>query len=176
MVAFGRVWPQGDELKTQFLVELQHRRDASLGPWMVLGDFNMILHASEKSNPNLNRGMMRKFKSFVDNNELKELYMHGRHFTWCNERDHVLRTKIDRVLVSVDWELNFPDVLLQALSSNISDHAPLHLSTSAPFCPKRRFRFEICWTRLEGLEQAVKDAWVCEDDIVDPFKRLNALL
>ncbi|XP_073360435.1 uncharacterized protein [Aegilops tauschii subsp. strangulata] len=119
---------------------------------------------------------MRKFKAFVDNNELKELYMHGRRFTWSNERDQLVMTKIDQVLVSVDWELNFPDVLLQALSSNISDHAPLHLSTSAPFCPKRRFRFEIYWTRLEGFEQAVKDAWVCEDDIADPFKRLNALL
>ncbi|XP_073362417.1 uncharacterized protein [Aegilops tauschii subsp. strangulata] len=168
--------PQGDELKTQFLVELQHRRDVSPGPWMVLGDFNMIIRANEKSNSNLNRGMMRKFKAFVDNNELKELYMHGRRFTWSNERDQLVMTKIDRVLVSVDWELNFPDVLLQALSSNISDHAPLHLSTSALFCPKRRFRFEICWTRLEGFEQAVKDAWVCEDDTVDPFKRLNALL
>ena len=70
----------------------------------------------------------------------------------------------------------FPDVLLQALSTNISNHAPLHLSTSAPFCPKRRFRFELFWTQLDGFEQAVKDAWVCEDDIVDPFKRLDMLL
>lgn len=85
-------------------------------------------------------------------------------------------TKIDRVLASIDWELNYPDVLLQALSTNISDHALLHLTTSAPFCPKRRFRFEMYWTRLEGFEQAVWDAWVCDDDIVDPFKRLDALL
>ena len=54
---------------------------------MVLGDFNMILRANEKSNPNLNRSMMRKFKTFVDNNELKELYMHGTRFTWSNERE-----------------------------------------------------------------------------------------
>src|SRR4051812_34860682 len=55
--------------------------------------------------------------------------MHGRRFTWTNERDNPVMTKIDRVLVSVDWELNRPDVLLQALSTNISDHAPLHLTT-----------------------------------------------
>ena len=91
--------PKGEELKTQFLVELQHRRDVSPGPWMVLGDFNMIIRATEKSNSNVNRGMMRKFKAFVDNNELKELYMHGRRFTWSNERDQLVMTKIDRVLV-----------------------------------------------------------------------------
>ena len=73
--------PQGDELKTQFLVELQHRRDLCPGPWMVLGDFNMILNANEKNNVNLNRNMMRRFRKFVENNELKEICMHGMRFT-----------------------------------------------------------------------------------------------
>lgn len=50
--------PQGDDLKTQFLEELTVRRMACPGPWMVLGDFNMILRASEKNNMNLNRAMM----------------------------------------------------------------------------------------------------------------------
>ena len=102
--------------------------------------------------------------------------MHDRRFTWTNERDNPVMTKIDRLLVSVDWELHHSDVLLQALSTNISDHTPLHLTTSAPFCPKRRFRFEMYWTKLEGFEQAVRDAWVCDDTIVDPFKRMDALL
>lgn len=73
--------PQGDELKTAFLEELRARRLVCQGPWMVLGDFNMILHASEKNNVNLNRRMMQRFRGFVDSHELKELYMHGRIFT-----------------------------------------------------------------------------------------------
>ena len=142
---------------------------------MVLGDFNMILRASEKNNANLNRSMMGKFRAFVDNNELKEVYMHGRRFTWSNERESPTMTKIDRVLVSVDWELANPDCLLQALSSGVSDHAPLHLHAAAMFCPKKRFRFELYWTKLDGFEDAVREAWVCEDSIVDPFKRLDTL-
>lgn len=31
------------------------------------------------------------------------------------------------------------------------------------------------WTKLDGFEQAVCDAWVCEERIVDPFKQLDAL-
>ena len=147
--------PQGDGLKTNFRVELQHRRDLCLGPWVVLGDFNMIIRAEEKSNSNLNRTIMRRFKAFVDNNELKYLYMHGRRFTWTNERENMVMTKIDRLLVSVDWELYYLDVLLQASSTNISDHGPLHLSTAAHFCAKKRFRFEMYWTRLEGFEKAI---------------------
>lgn len=79
--------PQGDELKTQFLVDLHNRRATCLGPWMLLGDFNMIIRAEEKSSNNLNRRILRKFKEFVDNSELKEIYMHGRRFAWTNERE-----------------------------------------------------------------------------------------
>lgn len=168
--------PQGDELKSKFLEDMSARRVGCPGAWMILGDFNMILRASEKSNSNLNRGMMNKFRHFVDEHELKELYMHGRRFMWSNEREVPTLTKIDRVLVSVDWELDHTDSLLQALSSGVSDHAPLHLTTSAPFFHKKRFRFEMSWLKLEGFEDLVREAWVCDERITDPFKRLDAKL
>jgi hypothetical protein len=53
---------------------------------MIIGDFNMILHASEKNNENLNRGVMARLREFVCREELKEVYMHGRTYTWSNER------------------------------------------------------------------------------------------
>lgn len=84
-------------------------------------------------------------------------------------------TKIDRVLVSVEWELAHPEHLLQALSSGISDHALLHLSTSAHLYHKKRFRFEVFWTKLEGFDEVIHEAWTCDTAIVDPFKRLDAL-
>lgn len=167
--------PQGDELKTKFLDDLTASRLVCQGKWMVLGDFNMILRASEKNNDNLNHNIMNKFRNFMDFHELKELYMHGRRFTWSNERDTPMLTKIDRVLVSVDWELANPDCLLQVLSTNVSDHAPLHLTTSASCWPKKRFRFQSYWLKIDGFEQAVAEAWVCDSTITDPFKRLDAL-
>lgn len=151
--------PQGDELKTQFLLDLYSRRTLCPGPWMVLGDFNMILRASEKSYDHINRAMMNRFRSFVDDHELKELYMHGRMFTWSNKRNAPTFTKIDRVLVSVEWELSHPDHLLQALSTGVSNHAPLHLSTNALLHHKKRFRFEIFWTNLEGFNEAIREGW-----------------
>ncbi|KAE8819241.1 hypothetical protein D1007_02998 [Hordeum vulgare] len=168
--------PQGDDLKSQLLLELEARCSVCPGPWLVLGYFNMILRASEKNNPKINRGMMAKFRGFVDDHELKELFMHGRMFTWSNERAAPTLTKIDRVLVSVDLELAYHDYFLQDISSSVSDHAPLHLSTNMHFCPKKRFRFELFWTKIDGFEDAVREVWVCDDTIVDPFKRLDTLL
>jgi hypothetical protein len=43
------------------------------------------------------------------------------------------------------------------------------------FRPKRRFRFEQIWLKLEGFDEAVKEAWVCGSGITDPFRRLDAL-
>ena len=53
----------------------------------------------------------------------------------------------------------------------------MHLfSTSVRFSPERRFRFKIFRTKLDGFEEAVTEAWVCDPDIVDPYKRLDTLL
>lgn len=41
--------------------------------WLVIGDFNMILHAHDKSNNNLNKRLMGSFRDAVQGLELKEL-------------------------------------------------------------------------------------------------------
>jgi hypothetical protein len=78
-------------------------------------------------------------------------------------------SRIDRALVSVDWDLLNPDAILQALSSSVSDHAPLHLGLNAAIRPKRRFRFESCWLKLEGFDDAVREAWTCSPDFLQTW-------
>jgi exonuclease III len=63
--------PQRTKDKIQFLAELTAHRNLCPGAWMIIGDFNMILRASEKSNDNLDRASMRRFRDFVSNLELK---------------------------------------------------------------------------------------------------------
>jgi hypothetical protein len=96
-------------------------------------------------------------------------------FTWSNQRDPPTLTRIDRVLVSIDWDLEHPDALLQALPSSLSNHVPLHVSISASLRPRRRFKFELAWMKLDGLDEAIKEAWTCDQRITDPFRRLDAL-
>jgi hypothetical protein len=71
--------------------------------------------------------------------------------------------------------LQNPDAILQALLSLALDHAPLHLAFNATLRPKKRFKFELFWLKLEGFEDAIKEAWRCDDAITDPFRRLDAL-
>ena len=119
--------PQGNDNKIAFLQELREIRAACLGPWVILGDFNLIYKEEDKNNDNLNRAMMGRFRRLIDNLALKELPLHGRKFTWSNGQDSDTLVKLDRVLSTVDWEELFPNCLLQSAPSSDSDHCPLIL-------------------------------------------------
>jgi endonuclease/exonuclease/phosphatase family metal-dependent hydrolase len=123
--------------------------------WIVLGDFNMILQAADKSNDNLNRRLMGAFRDVVRDLELKELSLRGRKFSWSNGRT---QTRIDRAFCTSEWDLMLPNVCLQAPSSRVSDHCPLLIAGNV--VPRfRGFRFEYFWPKLEGYHQVVQCAW-----------------
>jgi hypothetical protein len=65
--------PQGDSDKLRFLQELRNVRVCFGDRWLVVGDFNMIFQAQDKSNANINRRLMGSFKSLIDDLKLKEL-------------------------------------------------------------------------------------------------------
>jgi len=131
---------QEDREKIQFLQELRDIRQFLSDRWLVIGDFNLILQAQDKSNSNLNRRMMGTFRSWVNDLELKELSLQGRRFTWSND---VTQTRIDRAFCTSDWDLMLPGCALQALSSSVSDHCPLLLVGRREIAKYSGFRFEV---------------------------------
>jgi hypothetical protein len=52
----------------------------------MCGDFNLIYRDEDKSNGHLDRQMMGRFQRFLNDYELKEIYLHGRRYMWSNER------------------------------------------------------------------------------------------
>lgn len=136
----------------------------------------MIIQASDKNNMNINRRNMAAFWRFMNDLQLKDLYLHGRRYTWSNEQQAATMVKLDRVLFDQEWESAFPDCMLQALSSEMSDHCPILLSTDAGFKPSRRFRFENAWVGREDFMDTVQSAWSEVPQQVDPFINLHAKL
>ena len=76
--------PQDDDAKLRFLNEMRALQQLTSDIWLLIGDFNLILQAEDKSNNNLNRRLMGAFRRAVDDMELKELCLEGRKFTWSN--------------------------------------------------------------------------------------------
>lgn len=140
---------------------------------MVIGDFNLILQAQDKSNNNLNRRLMGSFRNLVNDLELKELSLQGRRFAWSNNST---QTWIDRAFCTTEWELMLPNYLLHAISSVVSDHSPLLLVGSATGKRYRGFRFEVFWPKLNGYAEVVKEAWEKDLQVHNPFLRLHIKL
>jgi exonuclease III len=151
--------PQGNDEKIAFLQELRDIKSACNGPWVLDGDFNLIFKDEDKNNANCNRAMMGRFKRLIDDLALKEIPLHGRHFTWSNHQEFPTLVKLDRVLCTVDWEVIFPNCLLQSMATNDSDHCPLVLGLEDNHLGRRRFHFENFWPQVEGFQEAVEVAW-----------------
>lgn len=135
--------PQSDNEKILFLDELTMvGQSLGVGAWCVMGDFNLLAAGSDKNNGIINRKLIGRFRCFLDALELREVYLFGRRYTWCNEQEMPTLTKIDKVLVNGDWEDVFQDAHLQALSSSASDHCPIILACDRMMHRPRNFKFE----------------------------------
>jgi exonuclease III len=55
------------------------------GPWLVLGDFNLIRYPHEKNTPNFNSSLADKFNTLIHRLFLQELPLLDRRFTWTNK-------------------------------------------------------------------------------------------
>jgi hypothetical protein len=119
--------PQFNQDKIAFLQELRDIRASCSGPWLVLGDFNLIYKDEGKNNSNLDRPMMHSFRRWIDDLALKELPLVGRKYTWSNGQHNRTLVKLDRVFCSLDWDDQFPWALLQSSASFDSDHCLLLL-------------------------------------------------
>ena len=90
-----------------FLSELGAIRGLWNELWCVAGDFNMIRFPSERSRGGRLSSAMRRFSEVVQDLELRDLPLQGGLFTWSGGFNNWLKSKIDRFLISEDWEVHF---------------------------------------------------------------------
>jgi exonuclease III len=170
--------PQGNQEKIQFLQELRNIRNQCSGPWLVVGDFNLVYKDGDKNNSNLNRAMMGRFRRWINDVAVTELPLHGRKFTWSSSPYSASPTlvRLDRVFCSLEWEDMFPDCLLQSLASDESDHCPLILGLHNNIASKRRFHFESFWPRWDGFLETVETVWSSVQPLPCPVQTLSRKL
>lgn len=119
---------------------------------------------------------MGHFRWVVDDLELKEVHLNGRAFTWSNTRECPTLERIDKALVSTEWEALFLASFLYALPSTTSYHYPLLMSTAFSFGTKKVFHFESFWPKFDGFQGTVSRAWRGKATLSDPLHNLDFLL
>ena len=95
--------------------------------WCLVGDFNIIKYPSERFGYESFSLAMFAFSDFIENNSLVDLHLDGVFFTWFRDSGLPSMSRIDRVLVSLDWKEHFENVSQRVLPRVLSDHCPLLL-------------------------------------------------
>jgi exonuclease III len=169
VAVYGAAQP---EYKEVFLTELVQACSKEKLPLCVGGDFNIIRNASEKNNNRFDGRWPFLFNAIIDGLDLREIEMSGRKFTWANSLPIPTYERLDRVLVSCEWEQKFPLTTVDALSREISDHTPLLLSTGEETKSgnKSMFKFELGWLLRDGFFDLVSEVWKKENRGSSPME------
>jgi hypothetical protein len=107
-----------------FFTELVHMMSHARLPILMGEDFNILRHVHEKNKDNFEGRWSFLFNCVIDGLNLHELEMSGRRFTWANSLPNPTYEKIDKILISTEWELNNPFSTMVALPRVISEHTP----------------------------------------------------
>jgi endonuclease/exonuclease/phosphatase family metal-dependent hydrolase len=130
-------------------------------PWLVIGDFNKILHSYEKEGGNPRpEHFMQAFQSALVDCNLFDLGHRGDKFTWHRG---LIRERLDRALVNEAWKTKFEGAFLENLPYNRSDHRPLLLCfEEMPMYEANGpsvLRFEARWLKEARFKEIVEEAW-----------------
>ncbi|XP_057718268.1 uncharacterized protein LOC130932847 [Arachis stenosperma] len=91
--------------------------------------------------------------------------MVGHPFTWTNRRqgEDLVKERLDRYLVGMEWKLKFPNVVVHRLTESGSDHAPLLMETEPQsWHSKRRFKYQKRWCGEDDVKRIVNEVWRME--------------
>jgi len=159
IAVYGAAQP---EHKQSFLSELGYCQSKSL-PVAIGGDFNIIRGPQDKNNDRYDDRWLFLFNTVINSLDLnKEIELSGLNFIWANNSlPKPTFERLDRVLVSTEWELNFPQATVQALTRYISsDHTPLLLTFGSSLgATQPMFKFELGWLTRDDFHNVVIQTW-----------------
>ncbi|XP_016192885.1 uncharacterized protein LOC107633797 [Arachis ipaensis] len=100
----------GREKKRGVWEELSYIAGLCQVPFCFLGDFNEILQVEERQGGTSLPASADEFQRWVHDMQLIDLPLTDRKYTWFQGRSC---SRIDRVLVSVEWAEKYPDIRLR---------------------------------------------------------------
>ena len=158
-VGTGLYDPTNDGIRNELWIELSGVRLKWDLPWCVFGDFNVVRFPNERLGCTRVSSHMMDFSDFIEESNLVDLPLGGGPYTWSSGSDHPSLSRLDRFLVSFDWEDFYLDVCQKLMPRPLSNHYPILLEVGSMLRGKIPFRFENMWLKTEGIVDRVQCWW-----------------
>ena len=115
-------------------------------PWLIAGDFNIVVDAEETTNPRyLNQKRCSSFIHWIPKHGLIDLGYSGPKFTWTRgiSSEIFKGARLDYELSNTDWRIHFPQAEVIILPKVNSNHSPMLIILSRPQIPYlgKQFKF-----------------------------------
>ncbi|XP_026417159.1 uncharacterized protein LOC113312636 [Papaver somniferum] len=90
------------------------------------------------------------FNKFISDHKLIDLPLNEATYTWSNSQLQIIRSRIDRFLITADWESHFPSDTQMALARPWSNHCPIAFLCDGVLTGPSPFRFESLKLKLKS--------------------------
>ena len=158
-VFIGVYGPTVNGRREEFCDELGAIRGLWGDPWCVGGDFNVIRDPRERNREGSFTQSMRRFSQVTDELKLKDIPMQGGIYTWKGGPNNGRMARLDRYLLTEEWDCQFGKVTQSILPRPISNHSPTLLEGGTWPNGPSPFRFENMWLKVEGFKDLITDWW-----------------
>ena len=102
---------------------------------------------------------MRRFSEVMNELGLRDLPLQGGPFTWRGGLNNQCMSRLDRFLVTADWESQFSNSIQSTLLRLVSDHCPVLSDSEGINSGLMPFRFEIMWLKFDGFKDLLRGRW-----------------
>ncbi|KAK2406570.1 hypothetical protein QL285_042285 [Trifolium repens] len=123
----------------------------------IIGDFNSVRNLAERKG--VRAGVegaedTRIFNVFLENTGLVDLPLMGRKYTWVQPNGRCM-SRLDRILISHNWEECWGATSLWGLKRDVSDHCPLIVRYEGYDWGPKPFRFNNFWLKNKDFPKVV---------------------
>lgn len=119
----------------------------------------MCRFEAKRYNCNRRTKAMRNFSEIISDLQLINLSLLVAQYTWSRGENNLQASRIDRFLISTEWNESFKSIKQLAMPRPISDHKPLMLESGDWSSTLSYFKFENMLLQQEGFMDMVKEWW-----------------
>ncbi|XP_019252913.1 PREDICTED: uncharacterized protein LOC109231732 [Nicotiana attenuata] len=157
----GRIWIGWKVANVQVTRNLKNIQ--SNGPWLIIGDFNSVLHVDDRMNGvPVHQTEITDFQNCIDDIGVGHYTKRGYKFSWSNKRDVDIRiySHIDWAFGNADWFQQYNGVEAIYMLPGCSDHSSIMINTDVvKLKVKEPFRLLSTVMQLQEYKEVVQATW-----------------